>query len=155
MLINEVFPSKYVKASDLQGREITVVIRVVAVEKMGEDRKLVVYFQGKEKGLVTNKTNANRIAMLYGDDTDQWIGREIVLGTDYVEFQGKTVEAIRIKPPVKRAAAPTRETPRTPVVTQKNGYQSLEMRPTDPDPIEEATGVRPPNRPVDDDPIPF
>jgi hypothetical protein len=154
MLLNEIFPSKYIKAADLKGREVTVIIANVEIEKIGDDRKMVIYFQGKEKGLVTNKTNANRIAMLYGEDTDQWIGREILLGTDFVDYQGKSVEAVRVKPPVKRAAAPTRETPRQPVVTQKNGYQSLEMRPTD-DPIEEATGVRTPNRLVDDDPIPF
>jgi hypothetical protein len=40
---------------------------------------MVVYFQGKQKGLVTNKTNANNIAALYGDDTDDWIGQKIML----------------------------------------------------------------------------
>lgn len=105
-MLNEVFPSKYIKAADLQGREVHVVIAEVTVEKMGDDRKLVMYFQGKEKGLVTNKTNANRVATLYGEDTDQWIGKEILLGTDFVDFQGRTVEAIRVKPPTRRTPTP-------------------------------------------------
>jgi hypothetical protein len=46
---------------------------------------------------VTNKTNANRIAHSFGPNTDAWIGREIVLYTDLVNFQGKTTEAIRVK----------------------------------------------------------
>jgi hypothetical protein len=79
MNINEAFPSKYLKASDLQGGTVTVKIDRVEMEMMGDDRKMVVYFQGKQKGLVTNKTNANNIAALYGDDTDDWTRSEIML----------------------------------------------------------------------------
>lgn len=99
MNINEAFPSKYLKASDLQGGTPTVTIERVEMEMMGDDRKMVVYFQGKTKGLVTNKTNANNIAALYGDDTDDWIGQKIVLVEAMVDFQGKSVPAIRIRGP--------------------------------------------------------
>jgi hypothetical protein len=97
MKLNQVFPSKYLKADDLQGRELHVTINKCAVEKMEEDTKLVLYFFGQEKGLVCNKTNANRIAHFFGDDTDAWMGKEIILGTELVDFQGKTSEAIRVK----------------------------------------------------------
>lgn len=107
MQLDQVFPSNYIKASDLKGRAVPVVIAEATIEKLGEDRKLVLKFQGKEKGLVTNKTNANRIAYLYGNDTDGWIGREIILYAELVDFQGKTVEAIRIRPPEKREPATT------------------------------------------------
>lgn len=103
MELATIFPSKYVKASDLKGREVTVVIARAEVEKLGDDNKLVLYFQGAEKGLVTNRTNADRVSYLYGSNTDQWIGHEIVLYVDLVSFQGRTVEAIRVKPPAKRA----------------------------------------------------
>ena len=103
MELASIFPSRYVKASDLKGREITVVIARAEVEKLGDDNKLVLYFQGAEKGLVTNRTNADRVSYLYGSNTDQWIGHEIVLYVDLVSFQGRTVEAIRVKPPAKRA----------------------------------------------------
>ena len=103
MELANIFPSKYVKASDLKGREVTVVIARAEVEKLGDDNKLVLYFQGAEKGLVTNRTNADRVSYLYGSNTDQWIGHEIVLYVDLVSFQGRTVEAIRVKPPAKRA----------------------------------------------------
>ncbi len=107
MELANIFPSKYVKAADLKGREITVVIARAEVEKLGDDNKLVLYFQGREKGLVTNRTNADRVSYLYGSNTDQWIGREIILYVDLVSFQGRTVEAIRIKPPARAAASPT------------------------------------------------
>ena len=106
MELATIFPSKYIKAADLKGREHTVVISECAIEKLGDDQKLVLYFQGKEKGLVTNRTNADRIAYLYGSNTDSWVGKEIILFPDLVTFQGKAMEAVRVKPPVQRA--PTR-----------------------------------------------
>ena len=98
--ISESFPSKYVKAADLKGQNVLVVIGHVKFERIGtndKDDKPVLYFQGKSKGMVLNKTNATNIAHLYGDDTDDWAGREIVLFTAMVDYQGKTVEAIRVR----------------------------------------------------------
>lgn len=104
MHIDQAFPSNYIKASDLQGREVSVVIASAEVEKVGNDRKLVLHFQGKQKGMICNRTNANRIAHSYGNDTDGWVGKEIVLYSDMVDFQGRMVEAVRVKPPAKRAS---------------------------------------------------
>jgi hypothetical protein len=103
--LNEVFPSNYVKADDLKGREVSVVISEAKMEKLGSDTKLVIYFQNKDKGMVCNKTNANRIAYLYGEDTDDWIGKEIVLASEFVEYQGKTVKGLRVRPPAPAAAS--------------------------------------------------
>lgn len=97
MRVSEAFPSNYIKAGDLQGGSPRVVINHVKLEDIGDDRKPVVYFKGKEKGLVLNKTNANNIATLFGDDMDDWSGKEIVLFPAMVDFQGRTVEAIRVR----------------------------------------------------------
>jgi hypothetical protein len=99
MDINEAFPGKYVKAVDLKGREVTVVVASVEFENINaaSDRKLVMHFQGKERGLIVNKTNANRLAHMFGPDTNDWIGKEIILRAETVEFQGKMVEGIRVK----------------------------------------------------------
>ena len=108
MKINEVFPSKYLKASDLQDREIAVTMAHVELDKLGDDTRPVLYFKGKEKGLVLNKTNANNIASRYGDDTDEWFGHQIILYPAMVDFQGKTTEAIRVRVP-KGQPQPQRE----------------------------------------------
>lgn len=105
MKMNDVFPSKYVKADDLRGKQALCVISHVTLEKIGDDTKPVIYFQGKEKGLVCNKTNFGRIAFVYGDESDDWTGREIVLYPEMTDFQGKPMWAIRVKPPEARAAA--------------------------------------------------
>src|SRR3990167_654142 len=103
--INEAFPSKYIKAADLKGRQVPVKMDRTEYEMIGNDKKLILYFVGKEKGMVLNKTNANNIADLYGDDTEDWLNQEIILFEAMVDFQGKTVPAIRVKGPVKTARA--------------------------------------------------
>ena len=109
MRISDAFPSNYLKASDLQGRAVTVTIDRIAMEEIaGGEHKPVIYFQGKDKGVVLNKTNANNISALYGDDTDQWSGKQVELFSAWVDFQGKSVEAIRMRRPPNgaRPAAP-------------------------------------------------
>lgn len=111
MELSSVFGGDSLKAADLQGNEPTVIISGVEMKKFDNGNKLVITFEGKKKCLVCNKTNANRISMMYGTNTDLWVGNELVLYTDLVAYQGKEVEAIRVR--VKRvapqpAAAPVR-----------------------------------------------
>ncbi len=75
--INDAFPSKYLKASDLKGGQPVVVVDHVAFEPVGRNREMkgVVYFRGKDKGLVLNRTNANKLTQLAGtSETDDWAG---------------------------------------------------------------------------------
>ena len=100
MNINDAFPSKYLKASDLQGRNHSVTIANVVTEDIGKgEEKLIIYFQGHKKGMVLNKTNANNIAVLYGPETSDWTGQPIIIFEAMVDFQGKTVPALRVRGP--------------------------------------------------------
>lgn len=100
MNINDAFPSKYLKASDLQGRNHPVTIANVVTEDIGKgEEKLIIYFQGHKKGMVLNKTNANNIGILYGPETEDWVGQPIIIFEAMVDFQGKTVPALRIRGP--------------------------------------------------------
>jgi hypothetical protein len=101
MKVSQIFSGDYLKAADLQGAEPTVIIASVEVKEFDDGNKLLLTFQNKKKGLVANKTNASRISMLYGDETEEWIGKQIVLYTDIVDFQGKPTEAIRVRGPNK------------------------------------------------------
>lgn len=100
MNIDSAFPSNYLKASDLGDKSPVVTIDRIEVEPIGRDREMkpVIYFQGKDKGLVLNKTNAKKIAELTGSkDTDDWSGCQIRIYATETEFAGETVECIRIK----------------------------------------------------------
>ena len=119
MKLNEVFPSNFLKSDDLNDRDALATIATAEMEDIGNDRKLVLSFQGKSKRMICNKTNANRIAFLYGDDTDGWIGKEVDLTSEFVEFQGRTVKGLRIKPPGKKPNSGAR------VLENKGKYDTL------------------------------
>ncbi len=94
------FPSKYVCAEDLQGEVVPVTIARIELEEMPNgdgERKPVLYFGGYHKGMVLNKTNAKRIAQMYGSDTDGWIGHEILIYPSEADLRGETVPCIRVK----------------------------------------------------------
>lgn len=97
MNINTAFPSKYLKTGDLQGRRATLTVDYVEAQTIGNDQRLVVFFAGKQKGLVLNKTNAVMIQEIAGtDETDNWRGVKIVIYPAKVDFQGRRVDAIRV-----------------------------------------------------------
>jgi hypothetical protein len=102
MNINNAFPSTYLKAADLQGRNINIAMHSVQFEEIGGEHKLILYFADpsgakKDRGLVLNKTNASIISEMYGPETDDWPGKVITMYAAKVEFQGKIVPAIRVK----------------------------------------------------------
>ena len=106
MDINTAFPSNYIAAHDLQGREIQLQIDDVKWEKIGDDKKAVVYFLGKQKGLVLNKTNATTIAEKLGYETNNWHGRTISVYPTETDYQGKRVPCIRVRMSVENTAGP-------------------------------------------------
>lgn len=99
MKLSEAFPSNYLKSDDLLDRDVAVIIASAGMEMVGNERKLILSFQDKKKQMICNKTNAGRIAYLYGEETNDWVGHKIVLTSEFVEFQGRTVKGLRVKPP--------------------------------------------------------
>jgi len=98
--IDQLFPSKFLKTADLDGHEVTVTIERVAVEAAGkrQQSKPVLYFVGKKKGLILNRTNADAIAAIVGSTkTEAWAGKTIRLFVTETQFQGRPIPAIRIK----------------------------------------------------------
>lgn len=136
MNIDKCFPSNYLKASDLQGRNVPVTIEKVVMEDIGSDHKPVVYFTGKEKGLVLNKTNSNNISVVYGPETENWVNQQIILYPTIVDFQGRSVDAIRVMGPRHDAGQEQRA--------------QTDSAPVPPPPSQSAIG----SHPLDDD-IPF
>lgn len=100
--INSVFGSgETLKAADLQGRDVNVIISAVEVKNFDDGNKLIVRFEGKKKSLVCNKTNANRIGLIAkSTNTDAWPGVKITLTSELVDFKGDQVPAIRVRAPV-------------------------------------------------------
>ena len=109
MKVSAAFPSKYLKADDLEDRDWTVTIKNVVIEDIGQgeqkQEKMIIYFSELDKGLVANKTNATVIEKLYGDETDGWKGKAITLWPNHdVEFKGEIVSAIRVRSKAPKSA---------------------------------------------------
>ena len=98
MNVNEAYPSDFIRAVDLKGREWSVNIERVESREMNDGKvKPIVFFVKVAKGLVLNRTNAMTIASYYGPETDGWRGKEIILYPAKVMFQGQMTDSVRIR----------------------------------------------------------
>jgi hypothetical protein len=100
MNLSEAYPSRYLKADDLNGDPITLTIADVVMTELGQgedkQRKLVLSFEDNDKEMVLNKTNAVAIAKLYGQETDEWVGKRITVIAREVDFKGVPTLALRV-----------------------------------------------------------
>ena len=78
------FDRNYLGHFDLQGKEVTVTINKVLAGDLTaqggrKSKKPIIYFEGKEKGMILNKTNSKTIAAMYGAYVEEWVGKRITL----------------------------------------------------------------------------
>lgn len=107
MNIHDLFPSKYLKASDFQGQDVTLMMVAVSVEDIGDgENRPLLRFDGAKKGLLLNRTNARTIAELYGPETNDWRGRQVTLYPTTTDFRGAMVGCIRVRAEVPAQPEP-------------------------------------------------
>jgi len=106
----QMFDREYVAAYDLpEGKDIVVTISKVTVAQLPvagtskTQKRPIVFFEGRDKGMVLNKTNGKTIAALYGPKVEAWTGKQIVLFVVEVPFGAEIVPAIRVRPSVPKA----------------------------------------------------
>lgn len=113
------FDRDYIGAFDLQGRDVTVTIsKVIGGEltAMGgrKSRKPILYFAGKERGMIMNKTNSKVVAAMFGNFVEAWIGKRITLFVSQTRdpATGGECDCLRVRPtaPTGKADAPAEET---------------------------------------------
>ena len=76
---------EWLAADELKGRTVTLEICDVTVvhfdNEQGKDSKLGLMFKGREKGILSNKTNTKQLIETLGSaDTEAWIGKQITAG---------------------------------------------------------------------------
>lgn len=96
------FPSEYLGAVDLNGKDFALTIAKVEVADLQmqggrKQSKPIIYFQGAKKKFVMNKTNAGTIASLYGGKVEDWVGKKVILYPTTTRCGAATVECIRIR----------------------------------------------------------
>lgn len=98
------FSSQFVHAEDLKGREHEVEIESVKLEALQiprmkeKQKKWVIKFKGRPKGMVLNKTNAQAIAKRTGESVvEKWVGKTVTLYPTTDRLGADVVPCIRIK----------------------------------------------------------
>lgn len=89
MKVSDLYPTKYLRGSDLAGHAVAVTIENILLESFYDQesrdnvKKPVLYFTGKSKGLILSKSLAYKLAtILNSDDMDDWKGQPIVIFTE-------------------------------------------------------------------------
>ena len=106
MHVDLMFPSKYLKGANIlqtKTGEITLTITAVRPDMLkktdeSKEKCWIVSLSGTDKLWVLNKTNAVRIADMYGKESDDWVGKAVTLTTEKVNAFGSVHDAIRVKP---------------------------------------------------------
>jgi hypothetical protein len=97
------FPSKYLRHTDLNGRAVKFTMSTVKREEIGfgakREEKPLLSFRETAKMLVLNKTNAQSIVDLYGDNPRAYPGKALTLFPAKVDAMGKTHDVIRVRGP--------------------------------------------------------
>ncbi len=105
------FPSKYINADTLSGKAHVVQISHVNFENVAPENKRpetkpVLYFTGREQGMVLNVTNNGALCLMLGNESDMWCNQMIELYPDTTMFGKEMVACIRIRGVTAQAPAP-------------------------------------------------
>lgn len=96
-------PSRYLKAAEFLGADVTYTIERVKHEEMERDdntseNRGIIFFKEVDKGWVMNVVNAKSLAAMFGTETDNWVGKRVTLWPDpNVKAFGQIVTAIRVR----------------------------------------------------------
>jgi hypothetical protein len=96
---DNLYGSKYFSVADLNGGQTRVKIGKTDVQEVREKDgskklKYALYFEGHDKALLLNKTNAKKLADVYGKDRNAWVGNSIELYSETTTFG----EGVRLRP---------------------------------------------------------
>lgn len=98
--ISKEFPNRFVSGDEIGKAIVPIKIASVKQEVVNagtkdEEKVLVVYFDGKDRGVRLNKTRANEIKAVTGsDDTDSWINKSMFMKSTPQKAFGEWVNVI-------------------------------------------------------------
>lgn len=100
MDFDQLFPGRFLKAGELQGRDASLTVSAIALEDLptdqGTKRRGVISFAESPKQWVLNRTNALCLRAMFGRDTDIWIGKKVCIYPAEIKY-GDSDLAIRVR----------------------------------------------------------
>lgn len=105
MNVKDLIVGKYLSAKDMVGQRVLATLDVCQIEEFENkttgvtDSRPVVYFEDLDQGMVLNKTNLKVLAREFGEETERWKGRRVLVTTHKVKTPaGAEVDGLRIEP---------------------------------------------------------
>ena len=101
--VDLMFPSRYLRAADFEGKAVTLTISEVVRDKVQmatgqKTEKYIIRFRETDKELILNKTNAKAVAkVLEEPKAINWPGSRITLKPTTCEAFGEIVACIRVE----------------------------------------------------------
>jgi hypothetical protein len=107
--VSEMIQSKFLRKEDFEDGDQVLTVKGVKLEDMpGDDgqQKWVLYFRELPKGMALNSTTIRVLEKGFGDDSDLWIGKRVMVYVDpNVTFGGRLVGGLRLRTPKVAPAA--------------------------------------------------
>ena len=102
MKTSDMIVSKFLKKEEVDPPVLAYIAKVgkedVSMEDKPSEYKFCLHFKGDIKPLVLNSTNIQMIEKIHGDETDDWLGKPIVLYNDpNIMFKGELKGGIRVR----------------------------------------------------------
>jgi hypothetical protein len=80
---DELYPGRFLKASEFKGKKVTLRIAEVRIEELVGDKgpqiKGVIGFEKTEKQWALNKTNGFCLREMFGRKVQEWVGKQVTL----------------------------------------------------------------------------
>jgi hypothetical protein len=106
--VSDMIVSKFLRKEDFDEDRV-MTIKGVKLEEMpgeGSDQKWVLYFREEAKGMALNVTTIRVLEKAFGDDSDNWVGKKVMVYVDpNVSFGGRVVGGLRLRPPKNAGAS--------------------------------------------------
>ena len=89
---DELYPGRFLKASDFKGQKVTLTIKDAWLEELegedGKELKATVSFKERPMELVLNRTNGEALKAMFGRKVPEWSGKRVTLFPSVVTERG-------------------------------------------------------------------
>ena len=125
---------RYLKAEHLGGRRVTATITKVTTEithpNGRPEETPVIYFAGKQRGLILTPHNRATLKEIFGNDVAACVGKAVQLEAVPMDVAGKHTMPVRIfpapqPPPTAPAVPPAPPPAPQPAPTDPSGWEEL------------------------------
>lgn len=107
----KLFPGRFLKSVDFDGKDVTLTIKSVKSEEIDDKTKAIVKFAETKRELVLNRTNAESLVLCFGRDVNAWVGKRVTWYPAIIKdpFGEGEISAIRVRgsPDITKPASAT------------------------------------------------